>query len=269
MVKLSTRILPYITGYAHIQTNPYNAHSTPATVQNAHRILAVFRATAPSLPASRVCIKIPSTYPSLLACRALEEEGVATLATTLFTPHQALLAAKVGCTYVAPYVNELRVHFEQGFVDADKGFEVAKGAGRWFVENGAKTRVLVASLVSVEEVLRVGREVGMGMRGHVTVSPPLLAELAALPASVEGQVGLPNGHEEKVVEQNGLDEFVANEGVVDDEAAYRMAVTRWRSGDGEWKLTDAINLFADMQDRMEDIVKGFLEQEQKSGVASA
>jgi transaldolase len=27
---------------------------------------------------------------------------------------QAVLAAEVGCTYVAPYVNELKVHFEPG-----------------------------------------------------------------------------------------------------------------------------------------------------------
>lgn len=49
-----------------------------------------------------------------MACRTLEEGGVRTLATTLFSMPQAELAAEVGCTYVAPYVNELKVHFEEG-----------------------------------------------------------------------------------------------------------------------------------------------------------
>jgi transaldolase len=49
-----------------------------------------------------------------MACRALEMASVRTLATTLFTMSQAVLAAEVGCTYIAPYVNQLKVHFEPG-----------------------------------------------------------------------------------------------------------------------------------------------------------
>jgi transaldolase len=63
---------------------------------------------------SRVCIKIPSTWEGLEACRLLELSGIATLATTLFTIEQAWLAGNVGCEYIAPYVNELKVHFEEG-----------------------------------------------------------------------------------------------------------------------------------------------------------
>jgi len=51
-----------------------------------------------------------------MACRILELAGVHTLATTLFTMAQAVLAAEVGCSYVAPYVNQLRVHFEMGYI---------------------------------------------------------------------------------------------------------------------------------------------------------
>ena len=51
-----------------------------------------------------------------MACRTLESAGVHTLATTLFSMSQAILAAEVGCTYVAPYVNQLKVHFEPGLV---------------------------------------------------------------------------------------------------------------------------------------------------------
>lgn len=51
-----------------------------------------------------------------MSCRTLELAGVHTLATTLFTMTQAILAAEVNCTYVAPYVNQLRVHFQPGLV---------------------------------------------------------------------------------------------------------------------------------------------------------
>lgn len=50
------------------------------------------------------------------ACRVLQLAGIHTLATTLFSMPQAVLAAEVGCTYVAPYVNQLKVHFTEGSV---------------------------------------------------------------------------------------------------------------------------------------------------------
>jgi transaldolase len=52
-----------------------------------------------------VCIKIPATPESLVACSQLERRGIRTLATTLFCVPQALAAAQAGCLYVAPYVN--------------------------------------------------------------------------------------------------------------------------------------------------------------------
>ena len=77
----------------------------------------------------RVCIKIPATAESIVACQFLENAGIRTLATCLFSVPQALAASQAGCLYVAPYFNgklvgghtqgcisylalELRVHFE-------------------------------------------------------------------------------------------------------------------------------------------------------------
>jgi transaldolase len=39
--------------------------------------------------------------------------GIETLATTLFTIEQAILAAEVGCSSISPFVHELRVHFDE------------------------------------------------------------------------------------------------------------------------------------------------------------
>lgn len=77
-------------------------------------IVAIFKHLAPEHDARRVCIKIPATWEGLQACRELEKRGIATLATTMFCMEQAALAADAGCTYIAPYVNELKVHFEKG-----------------------------------------------------------------------------------------------------------------------------------------------------------
>lgn len=48
----------------------------------------------------------------MVAASQLESEGVRTLATTLFSVDQALAAVQAGCLYIAPYFNELSVHFD-------------------------------------------------------------------------------------------------------------------------------------------------------------
>ncbi|KAG7294016.1 hypothetical protein NEMBOFW57_004077 [Staphylotrichum longicolle] len=99
-------------GFLHVQTNPKLAYSTQKTIKNAERIVSHFKQLAPDFDTSRVCIKIPSTWEGLQACRELNKKGLTTLATTVFSLEQAALAADVGCRYIAPYVNELRVHFD-------------------------------------------------------------------------------------------------------------------------------------------------------------
>lgn len=133
MVKLQLLILSNLTGYIHVQTNPKQAYSTAKTVENAeserHRetiymthvnarigLVAIIKTLAPDVNPKRICIKIPATWEGIQACRIAEARGIATLATTMFCMEQAALAAHANCTYIAPYVNELKVHFEKEYV---------------------------------------------------------------------------------------------------------------------------------------------------------
>lgn len=54
-----------------------------------------------------IVIKLPMTPEGLKACAALTREGIKTNVTLIFTPMQALLAAKAGATYVSPFVGRL------------------------------------------------------------------------------------------------------------------------------------------------------------------
>ncbi|THZ21109.1 hypothetical protein D6C89_06838 [Aureobasidium pullulans] len=184
-VKLSARMIPYLTGRALIQTNPYNAYSTAATIANAKRIIAIYKTVLPSHPSNRVCIKIPSTWEGIAACKVLESEGIVTLATTLFSLEQAAAAAQAGCSYIAPYVNELPVHFIPGHIDNDKGFTLTRSCQSFYTRINAKTLVMPASLTSVAECLQVSGA------HHITISPPLLAALAATPAPAISSTSAP------------------------------------------------------------------------------
>ncbi|KAK4149933.1 hypothetical protein C8A00DRAFT_37464 [Chaetomidium leptoderma] len=268
MVGLSLRIVPHTTGYLHVQTNPKLAYSIQKTIKNAERIIYHFKQLAP-IDTKRICIKIPSTWEGLQACRELEKKGINTLATTLFSLEQTALAAAVGCRYIAPYVNELRVHFDPSYTDTNPSLALC-GAAQHYLDARPvvpKTQVLAASLTSVEQVMQLA-----GIH-HITVSPPLLAELAATPAAgwagaavigreaVVSNASTPinsdlGSADSELESKLGAESGSRLEGaVLEDEGLWRMAFTRAGGGGSEVKLVQAINIFADMQDRLEDMAR--------------
>lgn len=54
-----------------------------------------------------VVVKIPMTLNGLKAVRQLSEEGINTNVTLVFSPLQALMAAKAGASYISPFVGRL------------------------------------------------------------------------------------------------------------------------------------------------------------------
>ncbi len=57
--------------------------------------------------ADNVVIKVPMTTEGLKATRALSEMGIGVNQTLIFSPVQALLAAKAGARYVSPFIGRL------------------------------------------------------------------------------------------------------------------------------------------------------------------
>lgn len=54
-----------------------------------------------------VVVKVPFGRAGVEACKILTSEGIRVNVTLIFSPAQALLAAKVGATYVSPFVGRL------------------------------------------------------------------------------------------------------------------------------------------------------------------
>ncbi|KAK5993019.1 putative transaldolase-like protein [Cladobotryum mycophilum] len=247
MVKLQLRVIPYVTGYVHIQTNPKLSYSAVGTVENAERIIAIFQKLAPELDAKRVCIKIPATWEGLQACRTLEAKGIATLATTMFCMEQAVLAADANCTYIAPYVNELKVHFET-YVDPNKAFDFCREAQAYYKKHSYRTVVLVASLASVDDAMQLASV------QHITIPPMLLQALQRCDSSSwDSRLGkyFAEGPDN---EDLRLEKY---ENILRDESAWRLAFTRSGFGANEGKIVQAINYFSDFQEKVEDIVKRY------------
>ena len=105
----------------------------------------VLHAIAPE----RIVIKLPLTADGLKATRVLAGEGIRTNVTLVFSPLQALLAAKAGATYVSPFVGRLD---DIGHVGMDSVEQIKT----IFDNYGYATEIIVASVRSPLHVLEAG-----------------------------------------------------------------------------------------------------------------
>ena len=92
-------------------------------------------------------IKVPMTRDGLKVCKELSEQGIRVNVTLIFCAAQAILAAKSGATYVSPFVGRLD---DQSVA----GLEVVRSIVELYRIHGIRTRVLSASIRSVQRVVR-------------------------------------------------------------------------------------------------------------------
>ena len=67
-------------------------------VREGHRLAAID---------PHIVVKVPFGRDGVQACRTLTEQGIRVNVTLVFSPAQALLAAKVGAAYVSPFIGRL------------------------------------------------------------------------------------------------------------------------------------------------------------------
>ncbi|WP_316897454.1 fructose-6-phosphate aldolase [Pseudodesulfovibrio indicus] len=96
-----------------------------------------------------VVVKIPMIAEGLKALRELTERGIKTNVTLVFSPAQALLAAKLGATYVSPFVGRL-----DGL--SQSGMEAVEQMRTIFDNYDFSTKILVASVRHPLHVLESG-----------------------------------------------------------------------------------------------------------------
>jgi len=101
------------------------------------------------LDKDKIVIKLPITEEGLKATKALSEKGYKTNLTLIFSPLQALLAAKAGATYVSPFVGRLDDIGHQGMESVDQ-------IRTLFDNYGYSTEIIVASIRSPQHVLDAG-----------------------------------------------------------------------------------------------------------------
>lgn len=125
--------------------------------------------------APNVYVKIPMIVEGLKALKVIADEGIKTNVTLIFTPAQALLAAKAGATLVSPFVGRL------DDIGQD-GFEMVSDTVNIFRIYGLDTEVLAASIRTPQHMLaamRFGADIA-------TIPPAILEKMIAHPLTDKG-----------------------------------------------------------------------------------
>lgn len=89
--------------------------------------------------ADNIVLKIPICVEGLKAIKVLSGEGIQVNTTLIFSPTQALLAAKAGARYVSPFIGRLDDISHEGMDLVDKIIAI-------FSNYGMETEVIVASI---------------------------------------------------------------------------------------------------------------------------
>ena len=97
-----------------------------------------------------IVVKVPFTHAGVRACKTLADEGLRVNVTLVFSPTQALIAAKVGATFVSPFVGRLDDI-------ATSGMDLIEQIVEIYDNYDYTTEVLVASVRGPQHIVEAAR----------------------------------------------------------------------------------------------------------------
>lgn len=125
--------------------------------------------------ADNIAVKVPLTLAGLKACKTFREEGIKVNVTLCFSPNQALLAAKVGATYISPFIGRLDdINLE--------GMELIHQIRTIYDNYNFDTQILAASIRSPNHVTQAA----LAGADVATIPPAVIKKLADHPLTKSG-----------------------------------------------------------------------------------
>jgi transaldolase len=181
-VAFGREILRIIPGRVSTEVDARHSFDTAATLAKARGIIALYEAAG--VGRDRVLVKIGSTWEGIRAAEQLERERIHCNLTLLFSFAQAVACAEAGVTLISPFVGRIYDYYRKARgaeipVDDDPGVTSVRRIYAYFKRHGYRTQVMGASFRRVEQITQLA---GCDL---LTISPELLADLAATPGDLE------------------------------------------------------------------------------------
>lgn len=243
LVRFGCEILELIPGRVSTEVDARLSFDSNATFTHGERLIELYQAEG--VPVERVLIKVAATWEGIQAARRLQERGINTNLTLLFSFCQAVACGQAKVQLISPFVGRIYDWYKKSagakWDEAassganDPGVKSVREIYRYYKHFGIKTEVMGASFRNTGQILALA---GCDL---LTISPELLAQLAASDGPV----------------QRALDPAEAKQASMDavnyDEAQFRWALNE--DAMATEKLAEGIRAFAADAVKLEQLMK--------------
>jgi transaldolase len=180
LVRFGCEILSIIPGRVSTEVDARLSFDTMASLSRAERIIELYQAEG--VPVERVLIKVAATWEGIQAARKLEERGIRTNLTLLFSFCQAVACGQARVQLISPFVGRIYDWYKKSAGSAwdeaasagpnDPGVRSVRQIYHYYKHFGIATEVMGASFRNVGQILALA---GCDL---LTISPELMAQLA-------------------------------------------------------------------------------------------
>jgi transaldolase len=187
LVRFGTEILQLVPGRVSTEVDARLSFDTEATVKRGERLVALYQAEG--IAAERVLIKVASTWEGIQAASRLQQRGIRTNLTLLFSFCQAVACGEAGVQLISPFVGRIYDWYKKSAGAAwdeaaraganDPGVQSVRQIYEYYKHFGIATEVMGASFRNVGQILALA---GCDL---LTISPELMAELKKSDAPVQ------------------------------------------------------------------------------------
>ncbi|MES3003578.1 MAG: transaldolase [Pseudomonadota bacterium] len=186
LVRFGSEILSIIPGRVSTEVDARLSFDIEASCARAERIIGLYRAEG--IGTDRVLIKVAATWEGIQAARRLEEQGIHTNLTLLFSFCQAVACGDAKVQLISPFVGRIYDWYKKSAGSAwneaanaganDPGVKSVRQIYEYYKHFGIKTEVMGASFRNTGQILALA---GCDL---LTISPELLAQLATADGEV-------------------------------------------------------------------------------------
>ncbi len=242
VVRFGQEIVAVIPGRVSMEVDARLSFDTAANLARAKRLIEMARAAG--IPKERVLIKLASTWEGIQAAAQLEQEGIHCNLTLLFSFAQAVACGDARVQLISPFVGRIYDWYKKeagaAWMEAEKsgandpGVQSVRQIFEHYKRHGIATEVMGASFRNVGQITALA---GCDL---LTISPELLAQMAASSEAVALQLNTASAQELDLPEQHH------------SEASFRFALNE--DAMATEKLAEGIRAFAADARKLEALI---------------
>lgn len=243
LVRFGCEILAVVPGRVSTEVDARLSFDTEATVTRAERLIALYQAAG--VHTDRVLIKIAATWEGIEAARRLEQRGIRTNLTLLFSKVQAIACGQAKVQLISPFVGRIYDWYKKQAGaqwdevamsgSNDPGVRSVRAIYDYYKQFGIATEVMGASFRNTGQITALA---GCDL---LTIAPELLAQLAAQTAPLQRQLDAGQARQQ------------ALQAVHYDEAGFRFALNE--DAMATEKLAEGIRAFVVDAIKLEQLIQ--------------